>query len=140
LIAFLGIFLAHRLNTPVLDPIASILIGLLLAGLAVLLGRETGALLMGERTNRDRIKVIRDTLADDPNIEEIGEILTMQLGPDQALLAVGVRFRRGLTIEQVECAIEGMKSALHGKDGSTGQIFIQPVPLNPSDHRDSSAA
>lgn len=140
LIAFLGIFFAHLLNLPVLDPIASILIGLLLAAVAVLLARETGALLTGERTNRDRIRVIRDTLAADPQIETIGEILTMQLGPDQTLLTGGIRFRRGLTIEQVEDAIERMKNALHRTDASMGQVFIQPVPLNPSDHGDSRAA
>ena len=107
--------------------------------MAVLLGRETAALLTGERTNRRRISMIHDTLAGDPQVEAIGEILTMQLGPDQALLTVGIRFRRGLTIEQVECAIERMKTALHDKDRSIGQVFIQPAPLAP-DHSDSSAA
>lgn len=139
LIAFLGIFLAHLLQMPVLDPIASILIGLLLAAVAVLLGREPAALLTGERTNRKRISMIRDTLAGDPLVEAIGEILTMQLGPDQALLTVGIRFRRGLAMEPVECAIERMKTALHHKDSSISQIFIQPAPLSPSDHCDSSA-
>lgn len=140
LIAFLGIFLAQRLHMPVLDPIASILIGLLLAAVAVLLVRETGALLTGERTKRDRIRVIRDTLAGDPHVEAIGEILTMQLGPDQALLTVGIRFRRGLTIEQIEGAIEGMTNALHNKDSAITQVFIQSVSLTPSDHSDSRAA
>ena len=39
-------------NNPYLDPVASIVIGLLLAALAVFLGKESGALLVGERTNR----------------------------------------------------------------------------------------
>src|SRR5581483_4594904 len=54
LIAFLGIFLGHVFRNPYFDPLASILIGLLLTAVAILLGRETGALLLGERTNRAR--------------------------------------------------------------------------------------
>src|SRR5881396_1673260 len=44
-LAFLGIFLGHMLHNPSLDPSASILIGILLGAVAVLLGRESGALL-----------------------------------------------------------------------------------------------
>jgi hypothetical protein len=51
-LAFLGIFLGRMLHNPYLDPIASIAIGFLLAAVAILLGRESGALLLGERTNR----------------------------------------------------------------------------------------
>ncbi len=40
-LAFLGIFLGRIFNTPYLDPVASILIGLLLAAVAILLGRES---------------------------------------------------------------------------------------------------
>jgi len=36
------------LDNPYLDPIASILVGLLLAAVAILLARESGALLVGE--------------------------------------------------------------------------------------------
>jgi len=53
-LAFLGIFLAHTLHKPSLDPIASIFIAAILSAVAVLLGRESGALLVGERTNRAR--------------------------------------------------------------------------------------
>ena len=58
-LAFVGIFLGSVLRIPYLDPAASILIGVLLACVAVLLGRESGALLVGERTNRKRIKRIQ---------------------------------------------------------------------------------
>jgi len=79
--------------------------------------------------------------------KDLGEILTMQLGPDQALLTVGIRFPRGLTLEQVEGAIEGMKNALHNegmknalhnKDSASTQIFIQPVSHTPSGHSEAT--
>jgi cation diffusion facilitator family transporter len=55
-IAFLGIVLSRLLKNPYFDPAASIVIGLLLAAVAIFLGRESGALLIGERTNRARIR------------------------------------------------------------------------------------
>ena len=48
--------LGQVLHNRYFDPAASILIGLLLAAVALLLGRESGALLVGERTNRARIR------------------------------------------------------------------------------------
>src|SRR5262245_57741932 len=54
-IAFLGILLGHTFNNPYFDPIGSIMIGALLACVALILGREIGALLVGERTNRSKI-------------------------------------------------------------------------------------
>ncbi|HEX3351578.1 MAG TPA: cation diffusion facilitator family transporter [Terriglobales bacterium] len=85
-LAFLGIFLGSVLRNPYLDPAASILIGVLLACVAVLLGRESGALLVGERTNRRRITKIRRVIEQDAAVEAVGELLTMQLGPIRCCL------------------------------------------------------
>lgn len=51
-IAALGTFAATTLDAPVFDGIASILIGLVLAGTAALLARESKSLLIGERADR----------------------------------------------------------------------------------------
>src|ERR1051326_540192 len=68
-VAFLGIWLGRGLSNPFRDPAASILIGILLAAVAVLLGRETGALLVGERTNRSRIRRMRQIITRDRSEE-----------------------------------------------------------------------
>jgi Co/Zn/Cd efflux system component len=83
-LAFLGIFLGQIFHSRYFDPAASILIGLLLAAVAVLLGRESGALLVGERTNRARIRRVRKILEEDPAVEALGDILTMQMGPTRS--------------------------------------------------------
>ena len=68
-LAFLGIWLGRHFHNAYFDPAASILIGVLLASVAVLLGRETGALLVGERTNRSRIRRMRETICRDQAVE-----------------------------------------------------------------------
>lgn len=48
MVAFVGIYLGQALEMPVLDGVASVVIGLILAGTALLLAVETKSLLIGE--------------------------------------------------------------------------------------------
>ena len=139
-IAFLGILLGHAFHNPYMDPVASILIGLLLASVAVLLGRETGALLVGERTNRSRIRTMRQIISSDPAVQRVGELLTMQMGPQHALLTVEIRFHRTLDIQQVESAIARIKSNIRQREPAVGRIFIDPEPFPQSSSDQSTAA
>lgn len=128
-LAFLGIFLGQMFHNPYLDPAASILIGLLLASVAILLARESGALLVGERTHRARIRHVNDIIRHDPSVEKIGELLSMQLGPDEVLLTVGIRFRRGLKLEQVEGAIRRIQGQIRSEEPIVERIFIEADSL-----------
>jgi len=125
LLAFLGIFLGRMFNRPYLDPVASILIGLLLAAMAIFLGKESGALLIGERTNRGRIRRVRKIITDDPSVDKVGDLLTMQLGPSQVLLTVNIQFQRGLDIHQLELAIERIEKCIREKEPMIERIFIE---------------
>ena len=124
-LACLGIFFAHALGHPSLDALASILIGVLLAGVAVLLGRESGALLVGERTNRSRIRRVRAIICADESVDSVGDLLTMQLGPEQLLLNVDIRFDRGLGVQELELAIDRIEKNIRQADPTIQRIFIE---------------
>ena len=126
-LAFLGIFLGDIFGNPHFDAVASILIGMLLAAVALLLGRETGALLIGERTNRARIRKIEKIVAEDPAVEGIAELRTMQFGPQQALLTARIRFRRPLSLGRLESEIERIKKRIREQDPTMKEIFIEPT-------------
>ncbi|MGE5054362.1 MAG: cation diffusion facilitator family transporter [Acidobacteriota bacterium] len=130
-LAFAAIFLGRQLNNSYLDPIASIVIGLVLAVLAVFLGRESGALLVGERTNRARIERLNEIIRGDSAVEEVGDLLTMQLGPEQVLLTVNIQFRRKLTLEQLESAIERIEARIRQEQPSVQRIFIEAESFKP---------
>jgi cation diffusion facilitator family transporter len=131
-LAFLGIFLGNVLHNPYLDPIASILIGVLLAVVAVFLGRESGALLVGERTSQSTIKRVREVIKADPSVDDVGDLLTMQLGPEQVLLAVDIKFRRGLDVQQLESAIDRIERNIRNAEPSVQRIFIEAESLKPA--------
>jgi len=138
-VAFLGVFLGSSLKNPYFDPAASILIGLLLAGVALLLGRETGALLIGERTTRGRIRKIRRIIAGDSVVNRIEELLTMQLGPKQALVTARVDFRLPMGLQQLESSIERIKKQIRKEEPMVDIIFIEPGTSAGSMTRNSDA-
>jgi divalent metal cation (Fe/Co/Zn/Cd) transporter len=130
LLAFLGIFLGQIFHNPYFDPIASLLIALLLTAVALLLGRETGALVAGERTNRSRLKQIKEILASDPAVERVGDLLSMQLGADQVLVTVKLKFRSGLSLEQIESIISRLKQRVQQPDSVKIEVFIEPATID----------
>ena len=127
-LAFLGIFLSQVFDKWYFDPIASILIGVLLACVAFVLGRESGALLVGERTNRSKIRRIRTVILEDEDVEDVGDILTMQLGPEQVLVTASIRFRRGEDVQELESAITRIETAIRKAEPSAKRIILEPSP------------
>jgi len=129
-LAFLGIFLGRVLHNPYLDPAASVVIGVLLGCVALLLGRESGALLVGERTNRSRLKRIAEVIRRDSSVDQFGDLFSMQLGPDHVLLAVNVKFRRGMNIQQIETSIDRIENHIQQEDPTVEPVFIEADRLD----------
>jgi divalent metal cation (Fe/Co/Zn/Cd) transporter len=99
---------------------------------AILLARESGALLVGERTNRARIKRIEKVIRQDTDVEDIGDLLTMQLGPDQILLAVDVKFRRRLDVSQLESIIDRIEGRIRQEEPTVAKVFVEADSLKGS--------
>ncbi len=128
-IAAAGILLGHVFDSPYFDPAASVLIGLLLVGAAFALARETGALLVGEGIGTDATRHVCEILRDDPAIEDVGKLLSMQLGPDEVLLTAAVRFNRGMRIDEVEAAIERLEKAVTAAYPAIRHIYFESGAL-----------
>jgi cation diffusion facilitator family transporter len=134
-LAFFGILLGHLFHNPYFDPAASILIAVLLTLVAFFLGRESGALLVGERTNRARIRRIRQILESDASVQQVGKILTMQLGPDEVLLTVDVRFARNLGVRDLEGTIDRLEENIRREEPMIKRIFLEADSLRPAKPR-----
>jgi cation diffusion facilitator family transporter len=139
-IAFLGIFLGQLFHNPYFDPAASVVIGLVLAAMAFFMGRESGALLVGERTTRERIGRIRQLITADPAVDAVGELHTMQLGPREALLVVQVKFGRGIRVEELERIIHRITKTIQGQEPTMVSISIQPALLSAQSRARKDAA
>ena len=125
IIAFVGIFSSQYFDLPILDGIASICIGVVLAGVAMLLAYESKGLLIGEGASPEVIAGIRAVVSDDKRITGLNEILTMHMGPEDILLAASVDFDNQLTADKVEQAITDFEMSIKNQFPQVKRIFIE---------------
>ncbi|ALF52929.1 cation transporter [Nostoc piscinale CENA21] len=130
LVALLGIFLGHWFNNVYFDGIASIIIGIILAVVAVLLATESKGLLVGESANPQTIANIRSLSKTEPKVQEVLRILTMQLAPQEVLLNLEIQFSRNLTGEEIASTVDSLESKIRKKHPEIKQIFIEAKSLS----------
>lgn len=125
-VAFLGIFLARVLEMAVLDAVSSIVIGLILAGVAVFLAYETRALLVGETIEPELEDGVRRVCDDEDAVAELVRMAGVHLGPDEILLALDVRFRAGPDREPVARVVDRIEERIRGLDPRVKRIYVEP--------------
>jgi cation diffusion facilitator family transporter len=130
-IAAIGVFLSQRFDMPQLDGAASMLIGLLLAGVAMLLIRESRGLLVGEGIKPETVDAIRDIVRREAGVTEVGPVLSMYIGPEEALVAVEVRFAPDTPTSEAGDAVRRAQDAIRQRFPKLKRIYID-VPEEPA--------
>jgi len=62
-------------------------------------------------------------------VQEVLELLTMHLGPDEVLVNVNVNFVDGLNTDQVEEAIDKVEKAIRSVLPVVKQVFVEAESL-----------
>jgi cation diffusion facilitator family transporter len=124
-IAFVGTVLRQLLHSWIPDAIASLAIGLVLACEAVVLVRETKGLLVGERADPRAVESIKRIAERDRSVLEVGPPYTMQLGPDEVLLNLDVRFQPNLSASEQVAAVERLEHDIRHAFPQVKRIFIE---------------
>ncbi len=125
IVAFAGIAIGQWLDLPILDGVASVGIGIILALTAVLLAYECKGLLIGEAADADTVGGIADLARATPGISQINEIRTMHLGPYDILLNISVDFTDRMDSRQVEEAISKLELRIKADFPDVTRIFIE---------------
>ncbi len=125
LIAFAGVFLSQALHSSIPDVIASILVGLVLAAVAIYLSYESHSLLIGESADRELVNAVQQLVLDDPAVEKVAPPLTVHLGPSDIVLCIDVRFRPELQAADVSRVIDDLEQKIRRQQPSVGPIFIE---------------
>jgi cation diffusion facilitator family transporter len=128
-VALIGIFLGHLFNNVYFDGIASIIIGIILAIVAVVLARESKGLLVGESADPQTIANIRSLSKTEPGVKEVIRVLTMQLAPQEVLLNLEIQFYSNLTGEEIALTVESLEAKISQKHPEIKQIFIEAKSL-----------
>lgn len=127
--AFLGIALAHALNMPMLDGVASIVIGTILAAVAILLVYESKGLLIGEGVLPQTLASIRNLTESDPAVARLGRALTQHFGPDDVLLTMEIQFQPDLSAAAVASAIDRLDRTIRSLHPEVRYIFLEAQSL-----------
>jgi cation diffusion facilitator family transporter len=125
LLALAGSVLVALTDNTYWDGIASLLIGGLLATVAVVLAIETKALLIGEAASRSDRVAIRSRLLAMPEVGSVGRLLTMQLGPSEVLVNVEIDFEDTLDVHQIEEATARAEDEIRTVLPGANNIFLE---------------
>ncbi len=124
-VAFVGIALGQALDMPVLDGVASLMIGVILALTAALLAYEAKGLLIGEGVAPEVKRGIEAVISEQPGILRLNELRSMHLGPEEVLLTVSVDFGSDLTADEVEQTISEMEQTIKARYSEVRRVFIE---------------
>ncbi len=123
--ALVGIALADALDAPVLDAVASMVIGVILAATALVLAYESKGLLIGEGASAVVVRGVRAIVAAEPGILRTNEVLTMHLGPEDVLLNLSIDFDDKLDSSEVEAAVSRLERQIKEDFPAVGRVFIE---------------
>jgi len=124
-IALVGVVTSHLTHNPFWDALASILIGLLLAGVAFFLAFEIKGLLIGEAAGRRERAALRAGVLANTKVTGVGRLLTMHLGPEEILVNIDVELAEGLSGEEVHQTIEEVEEGIRAVLPAAQTIFVE---------------
>jgi cation diffusion facilitator family transporter len=106
------------------EGIASLLIAVLLVFVAYALGADAKGLLIGEAADERTRNRIEQLLRSRDGVDDVVEILTMQLGTGQVLVAARIDFEAELSAEDVEELSTDIERQLHEEIPEVYQVFL----------------
>jgi divalent metal cation (Fe/Co/Zn/Cd) transporter len=124
--ALAALVLARETGDGRWDGIGSLAIGLVLVGVATFLSREVKSLLVGESADGSLLKTL-ERLADvDPNVDKVLNVITLQQGPGEIVVAMKLQMRAGMSGDELVEAINAFERELKLKEPDVRWSFIEP--------------
>jgi cation diffusion facilitator family transporter len=129
IIAFIGVFLGNEFGVPYFDGIASILIGVLLCGVALFLGAESKSLLIGEAVSPETIQGIREIAESEKDVDKAVKILTIYIGPDDVAATLELNFKDDISAAELRRAVRRIELAIKEKYPRIKNVFYEAESL-----------
>jgi len=125
LVALIAIYVGQLTGNLYLDGIASIIIGLILAGTAIWLAYETKSLLIGERANTPVVEGIREIVHKAEHVDHVNEVATMHMGPNFVLATISLDFSNDVAAEVIERSVTKLTNAIKEAQPVVKRVFIE---------------
>jgi cation diffusion facilitator family transporter len=122
------------------DAGASIMIGMLLAAIALEIGRDSQSLLIGEAAHPEEVAALRAVLDEYAGSLEVVDLETVRIGPDELVVAAWVGFADHLSAGDVEQLADQIEREMIEAVPAVAHVFLDPTrarPPVPADHADA---
>jgi cation diffusion facilitator family transporter len=126
-LAAAGVGLSQLTDDTFWDGLASIMIGLLLLVVAVTLARSNLSLLLGRSAGPVTRDEIYRELVGVPTVARVDTLLTLQLGPDEILVAAKIDFEDDATGAAIEAAADEAERRLIARNPAVRFVFLDPT-------------
>ncbi len=130
-VAALGIGLSEILENPIWDGIGSVVIALILLITGLTLARECHGLLTGESALPELRSSIAKAARAQPGVRRLGELATLQVGPEAVLVTLSLDFEDRLSSCDVETAVSNLERRLKSDHAEIARVFIEAQSLAP---------
>ncbi|HHK75094.1 MAG TPA: cation transporter [Rhizobiales bacterium] len=134
-VAVIGIACTDYFGLEMADGIASVIIGFILAGAAILLAYETKGLLIGEAASDELVAGVQEIVSLAKNVEHLNELRTMHMGPDDVLLALSLDYRDGLTSQRIEDCNYELEKAIKLRFPQIKRLYLE---VQSQDHHEEA--
>jgi cation diffusion facilitator family transporter len=124
-IAFCAVLTSHLTGQAFWDPLGSILIGVLLAVVAIVLARNTHTLLVGasaDPVEQGHALALTEAVT---GVEKVTQILTFHVGPDVVILAMKIAFAKDMKADAIEECINEVERRIRAELPLMRKIFLE---------------
>ncbi|MNL37543.1 ferrous iron efflux protein F [compost metagenome] len=120
---------SQALNLPMIDGVASVAIGVVLAITAGFLAFESQSLLTGEAADPATRAGIAALAVEEPGVVGLNDLRTMHFGPNEILVALSLDFRDDLTAAEVENTVARLEHRIRAAFPQAGRIYVEAQSL-----------
>lgn len=107
------------------DGLGAMVIGVTTAILAFVLITGVKGLLVGERAAPEIEEKIKETTLSFPEVSEVLDLRTMQIGPDKLLVNIDIHLRDRLTTDELETLIDKIKQRVQKNVSSVRYVQVE---------------
>jgi len=124
--ATVGVTLAVVTGDGRWDGAGSLAIGVLLAGVAVILAMETKSLLIGESASAEVERAIVAALEAGPEVQRVIHLRTLHMGPESLLVAAKIAVRGSARADTVAAGIDAAEQRVRRAVPIAEMIYLEP--------------
>jgi divalent metal cation (Fe/Co/Zn/Cd) transporter len=125
-LALLAVIVAWITGDAHWDAAGTLAIGVVLVSVAIFLAYEVKSLLLGEAADPTLLDEISAVAKDDARIEKVLRAITVQQGPGEIIVACKLKYRPGLSGEELVVSINEFEQRLQAKVPEVKWSFVEP--------------